>query len=110
MKRILLFTCILWFSLQTFADTIWSGSVVMPASWGVWQTISPTKFAQVEVGDMLRLYASDVHSGAQGRICTGSWGDMPDAPIVVEESHEVGARHLRNQPCSSNREQDYSTW
>jgi len=62
-------------------DTIWRGSVEMPASWGAWQQIGSAKFASVEEGDVLRFYAADVQSGAQGKICKADWKNLDDAPI-----------------------------
>ena len=61
---------------------IWSGEKDMPQSWGAWETIHAEKFRDVKLGDILRFYVKNVSPGAQARLSTTEWTDMPDAGIV----------------------------
>lgn len=61
-------------------QTVWTGSKTI--DWNGtndWIAIGKDYFADAEVGMTLRFCFSNLAIGAQGHICTGTWGDMPDA-------------------------------
>ena len=65
-------------------QSIWSGSVVMPANWGAWQTIEASKFASAEVGQLLRCRFTALGSNAQLQLKeTTAWNEMVDAPLAL---------------------------
>ena len=65
---------------ETF--TAWTGEKVFPSEWSVWEQLSASVFANAQKDMLLRAKFKDVKAGAQFQISTGSWGEMPDAPLV----------------------------
>ena len=64
-------------------QSIWSGSVVMPSNWGAWQTIEASKFANAEVGQLLRCRFADLGGNAQLQLKeTTQWTELVDAPLA----------------------------
>ena len=65
-------------------QSIWSGSVVMPSNWGAWQTIEANKFANAEVGQLLRCRFTDLGANAQLQLKeTVGWTELVDAPLAL---------------------------
>jgi len=65
-------------------QSIWSGSVVMPSNWGAWQTIEANKFANAEVGQLLRCRFTDLGGNAQLQLKeTTAWNELVDAPLAL---------------------------
>ena len=65
-------------------QSIWSGSVVMPSNWGAWQTIEAAKFANAEVGQLLRCRFTDLSTNAQLQLKeTAGWTELVDAPLAL---------------------------
>lgn len=65
-------------------QSIWSGSVVMPSNWGAWQTIEASKFANAEVGQLLRCRFAALGSNAQLQLKeTTQWTELVDAPLAL---------------------------
>ena len=65
-------------------QSIWSGSVVMPSNWGAWQTIEASKFANAEVGQLLRCRFADLGGNAQLQLKeTTQWNELVDAPLAL---------------------------
>ena len=65
-------------------QSIWSGSVVMPSNWGAWQTLEASKFANAEVGQLLRCRFIDLGSNAQLQLKeTTAWTELVDAPLAL---------------------------
>lgn len=58
------------------AGTIWQGETVMPASWGAWQTIPASKFADAKAGWTLRLMTKDVGAGAYAQLSSTAWNAL----------------------------------
>lgn len=64
-------------------QSIWSGSVVMLSNWGAWQTIEANKFANAEVGQLLRCRFAALGSNAQLQLKeTTAWTELVDAPLA----------------------------
>ncbi len=64
-------------------QSIWSGSVVMPSNWGAWQTIEANKFANAQVGQLLRCRFAALGSNAQLQLKeTTAWTELVDAPLA----------------------------
>lgn len=64
-------------------QSIWSGSVVMPSNWGAWQTIEANKFANAQVGQLLRCRFAALGSNAQLQLKeTTAWNELVDAPLA----------------------------
>ena len=65
-------------------QSIWSGSGVMPSNWGAWQTLEASKFANAEVGQLLRCRFTDLGSNAQLQLKeTTAWTELVDAPLAL---------------------------
>jgi len=65
-------------------QSIWSGSVVMPSNWGAWQTIEASKFANAEVGQLLRCRFTNLGGNAQLQLKeTTQWTELVDAPLAL---------------------------
>lgn len=63
--------------------SIWSGSVVMPSNWGAWQKIEANKFADAEVGQLLRCRFTNLGGNAQLQLKeTTTWNELVDAPLA----------------------------
>ena len=65
---------------ETF--TAWTGSTTFGPSWSAWEQIPAAKFANAKEGMYIRFKFKDVKAGAQFKLSTSEWKDMPDAPLV----------------------------
>ena len=62
--------------------TAWTGEKVFTSEWSVWEQIPASSFAKAQQDMLLRFRFKDVGAGAQFRVSTVAWADMPDAPLV----------------------------
>ena len=62
--------------------TAWTGEKVFTSEWSVWEQIPASSFAKAQQDMLLRFRFKDVGAGAQFKVSTAAWADMPDAELV----------------------------
>ena len=62
--------------------TAWTGEKVFTSEWSVWEQIPASSFAKAQQDMLLRFRFKDVGAGAQFKVSTAAWADMPDAESV----------------------------
>ena len=62
--------------------TAWTGETVFTSTWSVWEQIPASSFAQAQKNMLLRFRFKNVGAGAQFKVSTSAWADMPDAELV----------------------------
>ena len=84
MKKILfVLTAILLTMTAGARTTVWSGEKVFGSSWSAWEQIAASAFENAQQDKLLRFNFKDVGAGAQFKVSTSAWGNMPDAAEVV---------------------------
>jgi len=63
-------------------ETIWTGEKDFGSGWGEWEQIAASKFANAVEGQLLRFKFKDLRAGAQLKVSTSAWGNMPDTEIA----------------------------
>lgn len=63
-------------------DTIWTGEKDFGNAWSEWETIPAAKFANAEVGQLLRFRFKDLRAGAQLKVGRSDWEVMDDTEIM----------------------------
>ena len=63
-------------------QTVWTGSKDFGNAWSQWETLAASLFTNAEEGQLLRFRFKDLRAGAQLKVSTSVWGDMPGTEIM----------------------------
>ena len=75
---------------SNYDHAVWIGSTVLPSDWSVVQTLPKSCFANILVGQILRLCYKDLHIGSEAILRTNNWNGVPG----MEGYTQLSGNHL----------------